>query len=1013
MGHRGTETEFELTTIERLERLRYSYIHGEELERDRTEVVLRDRLRAQLVRRYPDLPDPAVDEAVRVFARPDGVDTLRRNMAFHEVLTRGVELRVEQEQGKAEHRHLYAIDWENPEKNDFLVVNQLSVSGKNDRRPDVVIYVNGIPLVVFELKNPYDEHPTVDDALNQIAHYRHDIPQLFEFNAVTVLSDGVTTLHGPWTAAREWYSPWKSIDGHDVEPDTTGSMKTLIEGLFPKDRLLDYVRHFIVFEVANEVITKKAARYHQYFAVRLAVERTIAAFTATGEKRLGVIWHATGSGKSLSMAFLVGILRRRAELENPTFVLQVDRTDLDNQLFGQFVEARSLVGDVKQADSVDDLRKLLRTEGGEVIFTTIEKFRLKRDDEGGEEIEHPVLSERSNVVVIADEAHRSQYGFTAGFARYLAEALPNARRLGFTGTPISFSGADTIEVFGEYIHTYDMAQSKEDKATVPIYYSPRQVHLHLNHEDIDRALAEITDGYEVDELERRKSRWAALAKAAGAVDRLNTLARDLLEYHRDRTATLDGKAMIVCMTRENCVRLYDALTALTGCPEVRIIMTGDITKDPEAWNEAGHITTKGAREALKERLRDIDDPLKMVIVCDMWLTGTNIPCLHTLYVDKPMRGHNLVQAISRVNRVFRDKPHGLIVDYIGIGDDLREATATYTRGGGRGDPALSVEAEARPLFQDTLAEIRRLLPDGIDYGDWRTLDRIDLEDRYSGVYGYLTEYEERRDLFLQVEHRLSSAFLLVKHLDDCRLFADEIIFYQRVRKQLIKAMPGRKPPTDLDQAVRDLVDDSVESEGVVDIFKAAGIEQADISILDDAFLQTFKDQPMENLRLKLLEKLVRDEIRRRQRKNLAKAKSFRELLEETLQRYHNRLIDAAAVIRAMIAIRREMEQDDQRAAELGLGEDELAFYDAIANNLAGVYDEKFLSGLIHEVVQTVKRNLKVDWTEPHREDVKAGVRAAVKRVLRARGVRAEHFDAIVGRIMEQAEALYAEWPLAA
>ncbi|MCH8966784.1 MAG: type I restriction endonuclease subunit R, partial [Planctomycetes bacterium] len=946
-------------------------------------------------------------------ARPEGVDTLRRNMAFHAVLTRGVELRVAWEGGKVEHRHIYAVDWENPEKNDFLVVNQLSVSGKNDRRPDVVIYVNGIPLVVFELKNPYDEHPTVDDALNQIAHYRHDISQLFEFNAVTVVSDGITTLHGPWTAAKEWYCPWKSIDGRDVEPNTTGSMKTLIEGLFSKDRLLDYVRHFIVFEVANEVITKKAARYHQYFAVRLAVERTIAAFTATGEKRLGVIWHATGSGKSLSMAFLVGILRRRAELENPTFVIQVDRTDLDSQLFGQFVEARSLVGDVKQADSVDDLRKLLRTKGGEVVFTTIEKFRLKRDDEGGKEIEHPVLSERSNVIVIADEAHRSQYGFTAGFARYLAEALPNARRLGFTGTPISFSGADTIEVFGEYIHTYDMAQSKEDKATVPIYYSPRQVQLHLNDEDIDRALAEITDGYEVDELERRKSRWAALAKAASAVDRLNTLARDLLEYHRDRTATLDGKAMIVCMTRENCVRLYDALTALTGCPEVRIIMTGDITKDPEAWNEAGHITTKAAREALKERLRDIDDPLKMVIVCDMWLTGTNIPCLHTLYVDKPMRGHNLVQAISRVNRVFRDKPHGLIVDYIGIGDDLREATATYTRGGGRGDPAPSVEAEARPLFQDTLAEIRRQLPEGIDYGDWRTLDRIDLEDRYAGVYGYLTEYEERRDLFLQVEHRLSSAFLLVKHFDDCRAFADEIIFYQRVRKQLIKAIPGRKPPADLDQAVRDLVDDSVESEGVVDIFKSAGIEHADISILDDAFLQTFKDQPMENLRLKLLEKLVRDEIRRRQPKNLAKAKSFRELLEDTLQRYHNRLIDAAAVIRAMIAIRQEMERDDQRAAELGLGEDELAFYDAVAANLGELYDEKGLSGLIHDVVQTVKRNLRVDWTEPHREDVKASVRAAVKRVLRARGVGAEHFDAIVGQIMEQAEAMYADWPLAA
>jgi type I restriction enzyme R subunit len=1010
MGHRGTESEFELTTIKRLERLGYTYIHGDELERDRTEVVLMDRLRPQLARRYPDIPDSALDEAVRTFARPEGVDTLRRNMAFHDLITRGHELRVEFEDGHVEHRHIYAIDWDNPRENDFLVANQLWVSGQNDRRPDVVLYVNGFPVVLFELKNPYDEHPTVEDALNQISHYRHDIPQVFEFNAVTVLSDGVTTLHGPWTAGMEWFSPWKSIDGHDVEPNTTGSMKTLVEGLFPKDRLLEYVRHFIVFEVANEKIEKKAARYHQFFAVRLAVERTIEAFT-TGDKRLGVIWHTTGSGKSLSMAFLVAILRRR--LQNPSFVLQVDRTDLDNQLFGQFVAARSLVGEVKQADSVDDLRRLLRTEGGEVVFTTIEKFRLMEDDEHGHEIEHPVLSERDDVIVIADEAHRSQYGFASGFARYLAEALPNARRLGFTGTPISFSGADTVEVFGDYIHTYDMAQSKEDKATVPIYYAPRQVKLHLSQEDLDEALKEITHGYEPDELERKKSRWAALAKAAGATDRLNTLARDLLQHFKDRTATLDGKAMIVCMTRENCVRLYDALTALPGCPDVKVIMTGDITRDPEAWNEAGHISTKAKRDALKERLRDIDDLLKVVIVCDMWLTGTDIPCLHTLYVDKPMRGHTLVQAISRVNRVFRDKPHGLIVDYIGIGDDLREATATYTKGGGRGDPAPSVEAEARPLFNDTLSEMRRQLPEGMDYGDWRRLDRIDLEDRYTAVYGYLTEYEERRDLFLQIEHRLSSAFLLVKHLDDCRPFADEIIFYQRVRKQLLKSIPGRKPPADLDQAVRDLVDDSVESEGVVDIFEAAGIEQQDISILDDAFLQTFKDQPMESLRLKLLEKLVRDEITRRRRKNLAKAKSFRELLEETLQRYHNRLIDAAAVIRAMIAIREEMEQDDKRAAELGLGEDELAFYDAVAENFEGIYDEKLLSGLIHEVVQTVKRNLKVDWTEPHRSDVKAGVRAAVKRVLRNRGVDAGDFEAIVGRIMEQAEAMYAEWPLAA
>lgn len=1013
MGHRGTETEFELTTIERLERLRYTYIHGEELERDRREVVLHDRLRAELVRRYSDLPDSALDEAVRVFARPEGVDTLRRNMTLHEMLTGGVELRVEREEGKVEHRHIYAIDWENPEDNEFLVVNQLSVSGKNDRRPDVVIFVNGIPLVVFELKNPYDEHPTVEDALNQLEHYKIDIPQLFEFNALAVVSDGVNTLHGVWTAPREWFAPWKSIDGFHVEPGTTGTMKTLVEGLFSKARLLSYVHDFIVFEVSGDVITKKGAKYHQYFAVKLAEQKTIEAFTADDEKRIGVIWHSTGSGKSLSMAFLVGILRRRPELENPIFVMEVDRTDLDNQLHDWFVAERSLVGDVKHAESVEELRNLLRTEGGEIVFTTIEKFRLNAQSDVGPEVEHPVLSERSNIIVIADEAHRSQYGFMAGYARYLADALPNAKRLGFTGTPINFSGADTVEVFGDYIHTYDIRQAQEDGATVPIWYGPRQVKLRLGHEDIDKALAEITEGRDVDELERKKSRWAALAAATGTRERLDTLARDLLQHFHDRTATLEGKAMVVCMTRQNCVRLYSALTNIPGCPEVKVVMTGDITKDPPEWSEAGHITTKAQREAVKERMRDPDDPLKIVIVCDMWLTGTDVPCLHTLYVDKPMKGHSLIQAISRVNRVFRDKPHGLIVDYIGIGDELREATSTYTKGGGRGDPAPNIEEEARPVFKEALGEVRGLLPEGIDYGDWRKLSRIELEDRYTGVYGYLTEHEERRDHFLQAEHRLSSAFLLVKHLDDCRSYADQIIFYQRARKQLLKAIPGRQVATGLEQAVRDLVDDAVESEGVVDIFEAVGIERPDISILTEEFLQTFKDKPMQNLRLKLLEKLVRDEITRRQRKNLAKAKSFRELLENTLKSYHNRLIDAAEVIKWLIRIREELQNDDRRAEALGLEEDELAFYDAVAENLAGIYDEKLLSGLIHDVVQAVKRNLKVDWTEPHRENVKAGVRAAVKRVLRVRGVGAEHFEAIVGRIMEQAEAVYADWPLAA
>jgi type I restriction enzyme R subunit len=1020
--HRGTETTFELTTIERLEQLRYQHVFGPEIERAPDQVVLKDVLRASLAARYPDLPDAALDEAVARISRPDGVDTLRRNMAFHQMLTRGLELKVEfpdrapdgGPNGRIEHRLIYPVDWEHPAHNDFRVVNQFPIHGQNDRRPDLVIFINGLPLVVFELKNPYAAEPTVDDALNQIQHYSNDIPQLFDTNALVVVSDGVTTLHGMWTASHEWYAPWKSIDGFDIEPNTTGSMKTLIEGLFPKDRLLAYIRDFIVFEVVSDKITKKGAKYHQFFAVRLAAAKAIETYKRAGagqaDRRIGVIWHTTGAGKSLSMAFLVGILLRQPELENPTFVIQVDRNDLDNQLHDQFVAARSLVGDVQHADSVDDLRRLLQTEGGGVIFTTIEKFRLKTDVG---EIEHPELSGRSNIIVIADEAHRSQYGFTEGYARNLTEALPHAMRLGFTGTPVSLSSADTVQVFGDVIHTYDIGQSQQDHATVPIYYEPRQIKVRLSQADIDAALDEITQGQEMDEVEQRKGRWAALAAAAGAKDRLDELARDLLAHFLDRTATLRGKAMAVCMTRENCVRLYDALTALPDCPEVKIVMTGNLSEDPPEWSAAGHLTTKAQREAIKQRMITPDDPLKLVIVCDMWLTGTDIPCLHTLYVDKPMQGHNMIQAISRVNRVFRDKPHGLIVDYIGIGDELREATAKYTQGGGKGDPAPDIESTARPLFLAELDSIRALLPAGHDYGAWRRMTPIEMEDLYALVYGHLAD-DTLRDHFLQAELRLSSAFLLVKHLDDCRKLADEVIFYQRVRQQSSKLSPGTKPRTQaLDRAVRDLVDEHVASEGAVDIFQAAGLERADISILDDQFLQTFKDRPQENLRLKLLQRLVENEIQLRRKQNITRARSFKELLEATLQKYHNRLIDAAEVVRVMIQIRQDMAAEEQRARALGLDADELAFYDAVAVNFFGLYDEAFLRDLIHDVVHTVKNNLKVDWTEPHREDVHSTVRAAVRRELRRRNVRQQDLEPFLGYILDQAKEIYADWPVGA
>jgi type I restriction enzyme, R subunit len=969
-------------------------------------VVLKDRLERFLRTRYPNLPDESIQLSVARFSRPEGADLLRRNSDLHLAATQGVDIPVEIPGRTRIFEHVSPVDWDNPDANDFLVVNQLPISGQNDRRPDILIFVNGLPLVLFELKNPWEPHFTVEHALNQIAHYRNDIPQVFEFNAVTVISDGITTLHGMWPSSLEWFAPWQSIDGVTVEDKTIGSMKVLVEGLFPKERLLAYIRNFIVFDQSNDKITKKGAKYHQFFAVNLAVEKTREAFRGVGDHRVGLIWHTTGSGKSLSMIFLIGILRR--ELDNPAILVQVDATDLDGQLADQFVAARNLVGDVKHAEGMDDLRAALRTQGGEIIFTTLQKFQLK---EG--EIEHPVLTDRSDLLVIADEAHRSQYGFMQGYARYLREALPHAKFLGFTGTPISLAGADTVAVFGDVIHSYDIKQSQIDGTTVPIYYEPRMARLNLANNDIDAALQEVAADEDPTQLERKKSRWAALASAAGARERVEQIATDLLAHYHERTATLDGKAMVVCMTRENCVKLHEAMTSLPGCPDVAVVMTGDLMKDPAEWSKAGHITTKKQREAIKQRMIDADDPLSIVIVCDMWLTGTDIPCLHTLYIDKPMKGHTIIQAISRVNRVFRDKPSGLVVDYIGIGDDLREATNRYSKDGGQGEPAPNIDVEGPPLLRGAVKGVRETLLGDFDYGDWRRLSHIELEDRYALIWGYLTDDDERRNAFLEAEARATRAFLLVKHLDSCRGFADELIFYQRVRKQLLKAIPGDRAKSDVEQAVRDLVDDSIESEDVIDIFKAAGIDRPDLSILDDEFLQTFKDRPHQDLRVNLFQKLLGDEIRSHERSNLAVAKSFQKRLEETLLRYHRRLIDAAAVIQEMIEIRRELLKQYRRAEELGITEEELAFYDAIASKSGKTYSDEFLRDLVHEIVQSVKRNLKVDWTAPHRDDVRAAVRSAVKRTLRARGVQTTDFDPFVEAVMEQAVRSFAAWPLVA
>ncbi len=1013
MAAKPHEQDFEQAVIERLRRLQYEHDFGPELrEREESQletVVQIDALERHLRARYPKLPTDAIHTVIRIAANPEGVTLLQRNRTFHRLLTRGLQIKFKDEHGQERFEHVYLLNWDEPTKNDFRVVSQLPIRGKNDRRPDLIIYVNGLPLVVFELKSPFDDYADHVGAHNQIQHYTVDIPQLFEFNAFCVVSDGVKTLHGMHSAAMEWFAPWKSIDGRTIEPTKTGTMKTLIEGLFPKDRLLDYIRHFIVFETVNEQITKKGAKYNQFFGVRFAVEEALRATQPDGDRRIGVIWHTQGSGKSLEMVFFVGILRRL--LDNPSFIVQVDRNDLDEQLHDSFVAARSLVGEVKHAESVEKLRQLLQTQGGEVIFTTIEKFRLREN-----EVKHPVLSERRNIIVIADEAHRTQYGLMDGFAYHLRKALPNASFIGFTGTPVDMADRDTQAVFGNIIHSYDIPQAQADGAIVPIYYEARLVKLHLINETVDEELVEISETEE--EAERLKAKWAAIEAAAGTKERLADIAKDIVTHFEERTQGLFGKGMIVCMSRRICVALYDQIIKLrpqwhdlaTDKGQIKVVMTGDLTKDPKSWNEQGHITTKERREQFKARMKDTNDPLKLVIVRDMWLTGTDIPCLHSIYVDKPMRGHSLMQAIARVNRVFRDKPGGLVVDFIGIGHLLKEAARKYTTGG-FGNPSEDLDEVAKGQFLEALEETRALLPKGMKAANWRHLSGIQLEDLCAQLFGFFTETEEKRDGFLAAEKRVSSAYSLVHHLPDCREHADEVAFFQIIRTQLRRTLPGPKPGEDRDRAVRDLVDRSITRAGVVDIFKAAGLKKPDISVLDEKFLEEFKFKGQENLRLKLLKKLLDDEIQLRQRKNLKKYRSFKEMLEDTLQRYHNNAITAAEVVQAMIRIREEMQSEDQRQKTTGLTDEELAFYDAISGLDESAYDQPFLCGLVREIVEAVRRNLKVDWTKPHRDNVKAGVKVAVRMVLPRKGIKADQSDFILARVMEQAEALYAEWPM--
>ena len=1012
MSTRLYESDFEETTIERLQKLGYEYVPAYRLP-DRpslTDVLLPEQLGAFLRRTYRSIPASALPKLIAQIGDPDGLMLDQRNERFHKMLVKGFDFGYEVGD-ETKYIHVTPIDWTNPHSNDFLIVNQLPIDGRMARRPDVILYVNGLPLVVFEFKNPYKEDTTVEDAYTQIRNYTYDIPQLFTYNAFCVISDGMQTLHGMPFAEREYFAAWKSIDGRTIDNNVANSMRTLIEGLFPKERLLTYIRDFIVFMKDASLSAKIGAKYHQYFGIQFAVEESIRATRPEGDRKIGVIWHTQGSGKSVSMLFFAGILIRHPSLNNPTIVIQVDRTDLDNQLYDTFVAGAGVVGHVHHAESAEQLRDLLRNEAGQIIFSTIEKFRLK---EG--ETDHPVLSDRRNLIVIADEAHRTQYD-EAGFKGNLRKALPNASYIGFTGTPISFAGRDTEDVFGNVIHTYDMLQSVEDQATVPIYYESRLIPLDLSNTDIDEDYKAIVDQADSDdEITRYRAKWTALEKVVGTTKRLETQALDIVKHFRD-TASAQAKGMIVCMSRKICVDLYAQLRLIPDCPQVEVVMTGQVSEDPVEWRQIqkgskyAHIKNDTEKEEVKAKLRNPDDPLKLVIVRDMWLTGFDAKPLSIMYVDKPMKGHTLMQAIARVNRVFPDKKGGLVVDYIGIATALKEATQKYTQGGGQGQPTFDIQA-AVAIFRDHLETARIFFPQGMNFSSWRGMPRVEREDWIAEQVNALLG--ERQTDFLDAQKKLASAYQLVKHLDELNDLANEVLLYDILATQIRKFLLAQgfvNRPKDIERQVGQLVDESLQANEPLDLFAIAGIDRPDISVLDEAFLADLVEKKHVDLRLKLLEKLLADKIKFVFKQFSAKSKSFLELLEKTLSEYHDRIIQAGDVILVMIEMRKKMEEEVRIREEMGLTEEESTFYDIVTSVEGQRFSNQFIADLVHKVVQAMKKEFRVDWTNPHRQDVFSKVNLAVKMVLMKENITGEQLSFLTKAIVKQAEEQYGGWPM--
>jgi len=1016
------ESTIEKATLSWFEELGYQVLHGPDIEPEKpdaersefTDVVLRTRLRDALARLNPDVPVDAIDEAVRKITIPETPSLTVNNRTSHRMLVDGVTVEYRKDDGRITGEQVRIVDFDNPENNDWLAVNQFTVlEGQITRRPDVAVFVNGLPLAVIELKNPADENATIWTAFNQLQTYKHQISSLFTYNEALVVSDGLQARVGTLTADKEWFMPWRTVDGDDVAPAHVPQLDVMIHGVFEKRRFLDILRYSIVIEDdGGGTLIKKMAGYHQFHAVREAVDATVKAASPEGDRRCGVVWHTQGSGKSLTMAFYTGRIIQHPAMENPTVVVLTDRNDLDDQLFGTFSRCSDLLRQKPvQAADRDDLRKKLAVASGGVVFTTIQKFM---PGEKGDQ--YPELSDRRNIVVIADEAHRSQYDFIDGFARHMRDALPNASFIGFTGTPIELKDKNTRAVFGDDISIYDIQRAVEDGATVPIYYESRLARLELDEAEktlLDEEFEEATEGEEIERKEKLKTKWAALEAIVGAEKRVKLIAGDLVEHYEGRLEALDGKAMVVCMSRRICVDLYNEIIAIH--PEwhdeddmggqIKIVMTGSAS-DPVVWQQ--HIRNKARREKLAERFKNPKDPLKIVLVRDMWLTGFDAPCLHTMYVDKPMRGHGLMQAIARVNRVFKDKPGGLVVDYLGLADSLKRALATYTESGGSGKTAID-QAEAVAIMIERY-EVCLDMFHGFDWTAWTSGTPAGRLALLPPAQEHILAQDDGKKRLLSAVTELSQAFALAVPHQKTKDIRDDVSFFQAVRSALAKSSgTGEKTPEEMEFAIRQIISKAVASDEVVDIFAAAGLKKPDISILSDEFLAEVRGMPHRNLAVELLEKLLKNEVRTRSRKNLVQARSFAEMLEKAVRAYQNRAIETAQVIEELIKLAKEMKDADRRGENLGLSEDEIAFYDALETNDSAVQvlGDDTLKTIARELVETVRRNVTIDWTV--REAVRAKLRVLVKRILRKYGYPPDKQEKATVTVLEQAELLCQDW----